>query len=58
MSRRALVLGCLAALLAAAPAAAAAPVVEQMVVFREGDAVSLSWGPRDAVVLPAEPARG
>ena len=40
VSRRALVLGCLAALLAASPAAAAAPVVEQMVVFRDGDAVT------------------
>lgn len=40
MSGRALVLGCLAALLAAPPAAAAAPVVEQMVVFRDGDAVA------------------
>jgi hypothetical protein len=40
MSGRALVLGCLAALLAASPATAAAPVVEQMVVFRDGDAVT------------------
>ena len=40
MSRRALVVGCLAALIAAAPAGAAAPVVEQMVVFRDGDAVT------------------
>jgi hypothetical protein len=40
VSGRALVLGCLAALLAASPAAAAAPVVEQMVVFRDGDAVT------------------
>jgi hypothetical protein len=40
VSRRALLLGCLAALLAASPAAAAAPVVEQMVVFRDGDAVT------------------
>jgi hypothetical protein len=40
VSRRALVLGCLTTLLAASPAAAAAPVVEQMVVFRDGDAVS------------------
>lgn len=40
MSGRALVLGCLAALLTASPAAAAAPVVEQMVVFRDGDAVT------------------
>jgi hypothetical protein len=38
--RSALVLGCLATLLAASPAAAAAPVVEQMVVFRDGDAVT------------------
>jgi hypothetical protein len=40
VSRRALALGCLAALLAASPAGAAAPVVEQMVVFRDGDAVT------------------
>jgi hypothetical protein len=40
VSLRALVLGCLAALLAASPAGAAAPVVEQMVVFRDGDAVT------------------
>jgi hypothetical protein len=40
VSRRALVVGCLTALLAASPAAAAAPVVEQMVVFRDGDAVT------------------
>ena len=39
MSRRALTLGCLAALLAASPAAGAAPKVEQLVVFRDGDAV-------------------
>jgi hypothetical protein len=37
---RALILGCLAALLTASPAGAAAPVVEQMVVFRDGDAVT------------------
>jgi hypothetical protein len=40
VSRRALVLGCIIALLAAAPAGAAEPVVEQMVVFRDGDAVT------------------
>jgi hypothetical protein len=40
VSGRALALGCLAALLAASPAAAAAPAVEQMVVFRDGDAVT------------------
>jgi hypothetical protein len=40
MSRRALTLGCLAALLAASPAAGAAPKVEQLVVFRDGDAVA------------------
>ena len=40
MTRRALALGCLAALLAAAPAAGAAPKVEQLVVFRDGDAVA------------------
>jgi hypothetical protein len=40
VSARALALGCLAALLAASPAVAAAPVVEQMVVFRDGDAVT------------------
>ena len=40
MSRRALVVGCLTALLAASPAVAVAPVVEQMVVFRDGDAVT------------------
>jgi hypothetical protein len=40
VSRRALVLGCLTVLLAASPAGAAAPVVEQMVVFRDGDAVT------------------
>lgn len=38
--RRALVAGCTAALLAAPPAVAAAPKVEQMVVFRDGDAVT------------------
>jgi hypothetical protein len=40
VSARALALGCLAALVAASPAVAAAPVVEQMVVFRDGDAVT------------------
>jgi hypothetical protein len=40
VSGRALVLGCLAAMIAASPAAAAAPVVEQMVVFRDGNAVT------------------
>jgi hypothetical protein len=40
MSRRALTLGCLAALLATSPAAGAAPKVEQLVVFRDGDAVA------------------
>jgi hypothetical protein len=40
MSRRAALVGCLAALLAASPAAAAAPRIEQLVVFRDGDAVA------------------
>ena len=40
MTRRALAFGCLAALLAASPAAGAAPKVEQLVVFRDGDAVA------------------
>jgi hypothetical protein len=40
MTRRALTLGCLAALLAASPAAGAAPNVEQLVVFRDGHAVA------------------
>ena len=40
MRIRALGIAWLAALLAASPAAAAAPVVEQMVVFRDGDAVT------------------
>jgi hypothetical protein len=40
VSRRALLLGFLAALLAASPATAAAPLVEQMVVFRDGDAAT------------------
>jgi hypothetical protein len=50
MSRRGLVLGCLAALLAASPAAAAAPVVEQMVVFRDGDAVTRTVAARQVRV--------
>jgi hypothetical protein len=37
---RPLLLACLAALLAATPAGAAAPAVRQMVVFRDGDAVT------------------
>jgi hypothetical protein len=37
---RPLLLACLAALLAAPPAGAAAPAVRQMVVFRDGDAVT------------------
>jgi hypothetical protein len=37
---RSLLLACLAALLAAPPAGAAAPDVRQMVVFRDGDAVT------------------
>jgi hypothetical protein len=40
VTRRALAFGCLAALLAASPAAGAAPKVEQLVVFRDGDAVA------------------
>ena len=40
MRIKALGIACLAALLAASPAVAAAPVVEQMVVFRDGDAVT------------------
>jgi hypothetical protein len=40
VKRRALLLGCLAALLAAPPAGAAAPAVRQMVVFRDGDSVT------------------
>jgi hypothetical protein len=50
VSRRALALGCLAALLAASPAAAAAPVVEQMVVFRDGDAVTRTVTAKEARV--------
>jgi hypothetical protein len=37
---RSLLLACLAALLAAPPAGAAAPAIRQMVVFRDGDAVT------------------
>ena len=40
MRPRPLLLACLAALLAAPPAGAAAPAVRQMVVFRDGDAVT------------------
>ena len=40
MKPRPLLLACLAALLAAPPAGAAAPAVRQMVVFRDGDAVT------------------
>jgi hypothetical protein len=40
----------LAALLAASPAAAAAPVVEQMVVFRDGDAVTRTVTAKEARV--------
>ena len=50
MTRRVLVVGCLAALLAASPAAAAAPVVEQMVVFRDGDAVTRTVAARQVRV--------
>ena len=51
MSGRTLVLGCLAALLAASPArGGAAPVVEQMVVFRDGDAVTRTVAAKEAQV--------
>jgi hypothetical protein len=40
VKRHPLLLGCLAALLAAPPAGAAAPAVRQMVVFRDGDSVT------------------
>lgn len=50
MSWRALAVAWLAALLAASPAAAAAPVVEQMVVFRDGDAVTRTVTAKEARV--------
>jgi hypothetical protein len=50
VTRRALTLGCLAALLAASPAAGAAPKVEQLVVFRDGDAVARTVAAKDVRV--------
>jgi hypothetical protein len=50
MSIKALGVAWLAALLAVSPAAAAAPVVEQMVVFRDGDAVTRTVTAKEARV--------
>jgi hypothetical protein len=47
---RPLLLACLAALLAAPPAGAAAPAVRQMVVFRDGDAVTTTVMAKQASV--------
>ena len=50
MRIKALGIACLAALLAVPPVVAAAPVVEQMVVFRDGDAVTRTVTAKEARV--------